>query len=148
MASVRQHRRTLFLLYAFSKRHFRHGQFTEDTAASYLLQNNCRYFIRPYPTCHFIIPTICQWRAWIIVDQRWIIGKTVKSDFCFWLTTLTQTFYHMLISLIIELNNNLRLQSISSNPLILRTQSMYQFLCVDANMPPPYLEIHWRNRLV
>ena len=23
---------------------------------------------------------------------------------------------------------------------------MYQFLCVDANMPPPYLEIHWRNR--
>eukprot|EP00596_Hydrurales_sp_CCMP1899_P000776 CAMPEP_0119051196 /NCGR_PEP_ID=MMETSP1177-20130426/72895_1 /TAXON_ID=2985 /ORGANISM="Ochromonas sp, Strain CCMP1899" /LENGTH=551 /DNA_ID=CAMNT_0007030321 /DNA_START=447 /DNA_END=2105 /DNA_ORIENTATION=+ len=37
------------------------------------------------------------------------------------------------------------LQSISSNPLILRTQSMYQFLCVDANMPPPYLEIHWRN---
>jgi hypothetical protein len=22
---------------------------------------------------------------------------------------------------------------------------MYQFLCVDANMPPPYLEIHWRN---
>jgi hypothetical protein len=37
------------------------------------------------------------------------------------------------------------LQSITSNPMILRTQSMYQFLCVDANMPPPYLEIHWRN---
>lgn len=30
--------------------------------------------------------------------------------------------------------------------MILRTQAMYQFLCVDANMPPPYLEIHWRNR--
>ena len=75
------------------------------------------------------------------------------------------------------------LQSVSANPLILRTQSMYQvrrsdqeaindnsrrylhrhrrlkrslplspplfhprqFLCLDANMPPPYLEIHWRN---
>jgi hypothetical protein len=24
-------------------------------------------------------------------------------------------------------------------------QSMYQFLCIDANMPPPYLEIHWRD---
>lgn len=22
---------------------------------------------------------------------------------------------------------------------------MYQFLCIDANMPPPYLEIHWRD---
>ena len=22
---------------------------------------------------------------------------------------------------------------------------MYQFLCVDANMPPPYLEVHWRH---
>ena len=22
---------------------------------------------------------------------------------------------------------------------------MYQFLCADANMPPPYLEIHWRH---
>ena len=39
------------------------------------------------------------------------------------------------------------LRSLSSNPLILRTQSMYHFLCFDANMPPPYLEIHWRNSL-
>jgi hypothetical protein len=37
------------------------------------------------------------------------------------------------------------LQSITANPMILRTQSMYQFLCVDANMPPPYLEIYWKN---
>lgn len=22
---------------------------------------------------------------------------------------------------------------------------MYQFLCIDANLPPPYLEIHWRD---
>ena len=22
---------------------------------------------------------------------------------------------------------------------------MYQFLCLEANQPPPYLEIHWRN---
>jgi len=22
---------------------------------------------------------------------------------------------------------------------------MYQFLCIDANMPPPYLEVHWRG---
>jgi serine/threonine protein kinase len=28
---------------------------------------------------------------------------------------------------------------------VLRTQSMYQFLCVDANMPPPYLEVQWRH---
>ena len=38
------------------------------------------------------------------------------------------------------------LRSVISNVMILRTQSMYQFLCADANMPPPYLEIHWRNR--
>ena len=37
------------------------------------------------------------------------------------------------------------LQSISANPMILRTQHMYQFLCMEANQPPPYLEIHWRN---
>jgi hypothetical protein len=37
------------------------------------------------------------------------------------------------------------LQSVTSNPTILRTQFMYQFLCVDANMPPPYLEIYWKN---
>ena len=37
------------------------------------------------------------------------------------------------------------LQSVTSNSYILRMQSMYQFLCLDANMPPPYLEIHWRN---
>ena len=37
------------------------------------------------------------------------------------------------------------LQSISANPMILRTQHMYQFLCLEANQPPPYLEIHWRT---
>lgn len=37
------------------------------------------------------------------------------------------------------------LRTMTSNPLVLCTQSMYQFLCFDANMPPPYLEIHWRN---
>jgi tRNA A-37 threonylcarbamoyl transferase component Bud32 len=36
------------------------------------------------------------------------------------------------------------LQAIVANPLLLRTQSMYQFLCADANMAPPYMEIHWR----
>ena len=34
---------------------------------------------------------------------------------------------------------------IASDSLVLRTQSMYQFLCADANMPPPYLEVHWRH---
>lgn len=37
------------------------------------------------------------------------------------------------------------LQKVVSNPLILRTQSMYHFLCADANMPPPYMDVHWRN---
>lgn len=37
------------------------------------------------------------------------------------------------------------LQNLTSNTYILRMQSMYQFLCIDANMPPPYLEVHWRN---
>jgi hypothetical protein len=37
------------------------------------------------------------------------------------------------------------LQSLSANSLILRMQSMYQFLCIDANMPPPYLDSHWRK---
>ena len=37
------------------------------------------------------------------------------------------------------------LQDLVSNPLILRTQSMYQFLCAEANTPPPYMEVHWRN---
>ena len=37
------------------------------------------------------------------------------------------------------------LQSIASDPMILRTQSMYQFLCVGADAHPPNLEIHWRN---
>ena len=36
------------------------------------------------------------------------------------------------------------LLAILSNPLILRTQSMYHFLCADANISPPYLEIHWK----
>ena len=37
------------------------------------------------------------------------------------------------------------LRTVIENVMILRTQSMYQFLCADANVPPPYLEIHWRN---
>lgn len=37
------------------------------------------------------------------------------------------------------------LQSLTCNTYILRMQAMYQFLCVDANMPPPYLEVHWKN---
>jgi hypothetical protein len=37
------------------------------------------------------------------------------------------------------------LQAIVMNPLILRTQSMYQFLCSDANVAPPHLEVHWRT---
>lgn len=39
---------------------------------------------------------------------------------------------------------NTWLQSVVVNPLILRTQSMYQFLCSDANTTPPALEMHWR----
>jgi hypothetical protein len=39
------------------------------------------------------------------------------------------------------------LSTLTSNTLILRLQAMYQFLCVDANMPPPYLEIHWKNSM-
>lgn len=37
------------------------------------------------------------------------------------------------------------LQSLTCNTYILRMQAMYQFLCIDANMPPPYLEIFWGN---
>ena len=37
------------------------------------------------------------------------------------------------------------LQSIAADPMILRTQSMYQFLCVGADAHPPNLEIHWRD---
>lgn len=37
------------------------------------------------------------------------------------------------------------LQSLASNPMILRTQCMYQFLCMDANLPPPYLNVYWRQ---
>lgn len=37
------------------------------------------------------------------------------------------------------------LQSLTCNTYILRMQAMYQFLCIDANMPPPYLEIYWGN---
>jgi len=37
------------------------------------------------------------------------------------------------------------LQTVTLNPLIFRTQSMYHFLCDEANQPPPFLEIHWRN---
>lgn len=37
------------------------------------------------------------------------------------------------------------LQEVVSNPVILRAQSMYQFLCAEANTPPPYMDIQWRN---
>lgn len=37
------------------------------------------------------------------------------------------------------------LKNLTGNTYILRMQSMYQFLCIDANMPPPYLEIFSRN---
>lgn len=37
------------------------------------------------------------------------------------------------------------IQTVVSNPLILRTQSMYHFLCAEANLAPPYMEVHWRN---
>jgi hypothetical protein len=40
---------------------------------------------------------------------------------------------------------NIWLQTVVMNPLILRTQSMYQFLCADANIAPPHLEVHWRS---
>ena len=39
------------------------------------------------------------------------------------------------------------LQSICSTPILLCTQSMYQFLCFDANMPPPYFEMQWRKSM-
>lgn len=38
------------------------------------------------------------------------------------------------------------LETILRDECILRTQSMYQFLCADANMPPPYVDIHWKTR--
>lgn len=37
------------------------------------------------------------------------------------------------------------LMHITSNAFIFRTQSMYHFLCDEANQPPPFLELHWRN---
>ena len=37
------------------------------------------------------------------------------------------------------------LQSVVMNHRILRTQSMYQFLCSDANVAPSHLELHWRT---
>ena len=37
------------------------------------------------------------------------------------------------------------LRGVIGNLMILRTQSMYQFLCADANVPHPNLEIHWRD---
>lgn len=39
------------------------------------------------------------------------------------------------------------LKNIASNMMILRSQFMYQFLCVDANLPPPHLDIYWRKGL-
>lgn len=39
------------------------------------------------------------------------------------------------------------IQNLTCNTYILRMQAMYQFLCVDANMPPPYLEVHWKNSI-
>ncbi|RYH07637.1 hypothetical protein EON65_41555, partial [archaeon] len=37
------------------------------------------------------------------------------------------------------------LGSLAANTYILRMQPMYQFLCMEANMPPPYLEVHMAN---
>jgi len=37
------------------------------------------------------------------------------------------------------------LQTVVQNPNMLRTPSMYQFLCAEANAPPPNLEIQWRT---
>jgi hypothetical protein len=37
------------------------------------------------------------------------------------------------------------LKNMAAESMILRTQFMYQFLCMDANLPPPYLEIHWKR---
>jgi hypothetical protein len=37
------------------------------------------------------------------------------------------------------------LRGVTANSMILRTQSMYHFLCIEANQPPPGLEIHWRS---
>lgn len=37
------------------------------------------------------------------------------------------------------------MQSIIVDPTVLRTQSMYQFLCADANVSPPYLDVYWRE---
>jgi PX domain len=74
--------------------------------------------------------------------DNWYVSSTSCNFFLFFYFFRYQSLHPSpLIT-----NISCRLQSISSNPLILRTQSMYQFLCVDANMPPPYLEIHWRNR--
>ena len=35
------------------------------------------------------------------------------------------------------------IREITSNEFIFRTQSMYLFLCAEANQPPPFLNIHW-----
>jgi hypothetical protein len=40
---------------------------------------------------------------------------------------------------------DLWLRSATSNNYILRMQFMYHFLCLDANLPPPFLESHMRN---
>jgi hypothetical protein len=37
------------------------------------------------------------------------------------------------------------IKTITTNEFIFRTQSMYFFLCAEANQPPPFLNIHWRN---
>jgi hypothetical protein len=37
------------------------------------------------------------------------------------------------------------LQTVVQNPVILRTPSMYQFLCADANLQPPDLEVFWKH---
>jgi len=42
----------------------------------------------------------------------------------------------------IHINN--WLQMLVQNPNYLRTPSMYQFLCAEANSPPAGLEVHWR----
>lgn len=40
---------------------------------------------------------------------------------------------------------DLWLRDATSNNYILRMQFMYHFLCLDANLPPPFLENHMRN---
>ena len=42
-----------------------------------------------------------------------------------------------------RLASNQWLQVLIQDPIVLRTPVMYQFLCAEANCPPPNLEIVW-----